>query len=194
MSVHTQTVCNFFQFPKIVQLFKEPVTAPYRERLGWWSAVDLARRLILPLFLVALPGNEVGSSSHCADNYGFGFMFQGAPVLILALYTTVYVYVQPYKLKLTNMIEAGVNVNFFLLLILNTTAFFREEYLTFPAPAVVANGSNDCSDSVSGIAAVSWILLPFYYLPLLVFCLVVLIKLLQYVRYLYILARHHIHL
>ena len=76
-------------------------------------------------------------------------------------------------------------MNFLLLLILNTTAFFREDYLTFPAPPEVqsSNATSSCTHSVSGVATVSWILMPFYYLPLAILCMVLGLKLFLYVRY-----------
>ena len=87
-------------------------------------------------------------------------------MFLLAVYTTVYIYVQPYKSNVTNLVEAAVNVHFLLLLVLNATSFFRDDYLTFPTPMLSANVTG-CSNGASGIATVSWILMPFYYLPLL---------------------------
>ena len=88
------------------------------------------------------------------------------PTLVLAVYTTLYVYIQPYKSRLANVIESAVNMNFLLLLILNSTAFFHDDYLTFPAPAEPYNSTTDsCSGSVRGVATVSWVLMPFYYIP-----------------------------
>ena len=57
-------------------------------------------------------------------------------------------------------------MNFLLLLILNSIAFFHDDYLTFPAPAESYNSTTDsCSGSVRGVATVSWVLMPFYYIP-----------------------------
>lgn len=111
----------------------------------------------------------------------FAFSFQVVPLLLLTIYTAVYGYVQPYQSKLTNLIEAAVNINFLVLLILNATAFFRDDYLTFPNLSHSANDT--CSDSVHGIATVSWILMPFYYLPLGALCVILLAALLAYIRY-----------
>lgn len=101
-------------------------------------------------------------------------------MLLLALYATVYGYVQPYKSGLTNMIEVAVNINFLVLLILNTTAFFSDEYLTFPFLSPSANDT--CSDSVHSMATVSWILMPFYYLPLVVLCVMLIAAVIIYVK------------
>lgn len=100
--------------------------------------------------------------------------------MILTLYTAVYGYVQPYKSKLSNMTEAVVNINFLVLLIFNATAFFHDDYLTFPPLAQLTNDT--CSDSVHDIATVSWILMPFYYLPLGAFCVILIAALLAYIR------------
>jgi hypothetical protein len=142
------------KFPKSVRSFQEALRLPYKERLRWWSAVDLARRLVFLILVVLLPDNEVVS------------------VLLLAVFTTIYAYVRPYKSTFSNLVESAVNVDFLLLLVLNTTAFFREDYLTFPPSA---QSGPDCSDS---IATVTWILMPFYYLPLAAFCVTLLSSLL----------------
>lgn len=100
--------------------------------------------------------------------------------MILTLYTAIYGYVQPYKSKLSNITEAAVNINFLVLLILNATAFFHDDYLTFPP--LVQSANDTCSDSVHGIATVSWILMPFYYLPLVGFFVILISALLAYIR------------
>ena len=105
------------------------------------------------------------------------------PVLLLAIYTAVYGYVQPYKTRLTNIIETVVDVNFLLLLSLNATSFFRDDYLTFPYASLSQSADDSCSDSVRGIAIVSWILTPFYYLPLLVLCITAMAAAAPYIRY-----------
>jgi hypothetical protein len=150
------------KFPRHVRSFHQSLTVSYREGCKWWSAVELARRLLFLLLIVIFPDNEA------------------VPVLLMAVYTTVYGYIQPYKCRLSNLIEAAVNLNFLVLLILNATTFFRDDYLTFPSQSQSANDS--CSDSVTGIATVSWVLMPLYYLPLVAFCTILIVVLLTYIR------------
>ena len=88
--------------------------------------------------------------------------------LHLAVFTTLYGYAQPYKAAVANLIETVVNINFLLLLLLNATPFFYEDALIFPTPST-SSAETSCPGHVSGIAIVSWILMPFYYLPLLLF-------------------------
>ena len=50
----------YLQLPGGMKLFHESLTVGYREGCRWWSAVDLGRRLVFILFIVAMPQNEVG--------------------------------------------------------------------------------------------------------------------------------------
>ena len=53
MDVHCE------QFPKSVRSFYQPLTVAYRVSCRWWSAVELARRLLFLLVVVELPDNKV---------------------------------------------------------------------------------------------------------------------------------------
>lgn len=44
-----------------MRAFHQSLTVKYRQGYVWWSAVELARRLVFLLFIVALPDNEVGA-------------------------------------------------------------------------------------------------------------------------------------
>lgn len=50
------------QFPSSVRAFHQSLTVRYRQGTRWWSAVELARRLLFLLFIVIFPDNEVGYS------------------------------------------------------------------------------------------------------------------------------------
>jgi hypothetical protein len=42
-----------------LKYFENPLTAAYKEKWRWWSAVELARRFTIILFFVTFPRNSV---------------------------------------------------------------------------------------------------------------------------------------
>ena len=56
----THVVYSCLQFPSSVRAFHQSLTVRYRQEYRWWSSVELARRLLLLLFIVVFPDNEVG--------------------------------------------------------------------------------------------------------------------------------------
>jgi hypothetical protein len=42
-----------------LKYFEDPLTATYKEKWRWWSAVELARRFIIVLSFVSFPRNSV---------------------------------------------------------------------------------------------------------------------------------------
>ena len=93
-------------------------------------------------------------------------------VLILAIYITVYGFAQPYKSRLANILETAVNLNFLFLLIINATSFFNSDLFTFSSISEsTSDSSSVCPASIGGVALVSWILMPVYYLPLIGLCI-----------------------
>ena len=109
---------------------------------------------------------------------------KASPTLVLAIIITVYGFVQPYKSQTANFLEIGVQVNFLVLLLIEATSNIRELYFTFP-PLLQSNVTSEpeCVDSLTGIAPITWILMPFYYLPLLVLTVVACVYLVLYIRY-----------
>ena len=114
------------------------------------------------------------------------FRMKASPTLVLAIVITVYGFVQPYKSQTANLLEMGVQVNFLLLLLIEATSNIRELYFTFP-PLLQSNATSEpeCVDSPTGIAPITWILMPFYYLPLFVFAVVACVYLALYIRYIH---------
>ena len=113
------------------------------------------------------------------------------PMFIMCIMLVIYGLVLPYKSKLTNILELGIQINFIVLLALDSTSFLKDTYNTFPTlPQVQASAqlnttavdSNNCKDIFSGISDISKILLPFYYLPLLLFIITAIGKLILYSR------------
>ena len=103
----------------------------------------------------------------------------------------VYGLIQPYKSKLTNVLELIVQINFIVLLALESTSFLKDTYNTFPPlPQMQASvqlnttaaDNNICKDAPVGISDLSKILLPFYYLPLLLLIITAIGKLIHHSR------------
>ena len=112
------------------------------------------------------------------------FLMKASPTLVLAIIITVYEFVQLYKSRTANILEIGVQVNFLLLLLIEATSGIRELYFTFP-PLRQSNTTSEpeCVDTLTGIAPITWILMPLYYLPLLVLTVVACVYLALYLRY-----------
>ena len=103
-------------------------------------------------------------------------------LLVMCIVFCIYGLVQPYKSRVTNIIEMLIQVTFIILLTLESTSFLRDIYNVFPLPQVrVGNGANVtmdvCTDGRSGVSVITSILLPFYYLPLLALIAVATVKL-----------------
>ena len=92
--------------------------------------------------------------------------FQTAAILVLAVILAVYGHIQPYKHRLTNLCEVANLMDFIILLSLRKTPSVIDKYFQFPDN----DGSSGCDDHTpKGVATISWVLLPVYYLPVLLF-------------------------
>ena len=49
----------FLQRPWVFRRSFEPLVIPFKEELKWWSSVELGRRIIIVLFIVSFPHNQV---------------------------------------------------------------------------------------------------------------------------------------
>ena len=103
-------------------------------------------------------------------------------VMVVAVNVTVYGYIQPYKSLLANLLEIAVNINFLFLLLINSTSFFHDDMFTFSD--ISSNiTSSDCGSSIAGIAHVSWLLMPVYYLPILGLSITAAVFAIHFIRY-----------
>ena len=116
---------------------------------------------------------------------------QMVPLFIMCIMLVIYGLVQPYKNKLTNVLELIVQINFIVLLALESTSFLKDVYNTFPPlPQMQASAQlnttaaddSTCKDAPVGISDLSKILLPFYYLPLLLLIITAISKLIHHSR------------
>ena len=116
------------------------------------------------------------------------------PLFIMCIMLAIYGLIQPYKSKLTNVLELVVQINLIVLLALESTSFLKDTYNTVPrlpqkqasaqlnTTVTAADDSSPCKDAPVGISDLSKILLPFYYLPLLLLIITATGKLIQYSR------------
>ena len=95
----------------------------------------------------------------------------------------MYGYIQPYKSLTANIVEIVIQMIFILLLALESTSFLRDAYNIFPPSEVqIVNGTDVCKDDLSGVSLLTAILLPFYYLPLLLLIMLAASKFILFVR------------
>ena len=84
-------------------------------------------------------------------------------IVIVAVIIAIHGYVQPYRSRLANLLELAVSINFLILLLINTTPYFNEDMFFFSSAE-----HNSTSECTNGVAQISWLLLPIYYLPIFV--------------------------
>ena len=97
----------------------------------------------------------------------------------------VYGITQPYKSRATNVMEMLIQINFILLLALESSGYLKDTYSVFPIPELPANNNVNITLSASTfnrISSITKILLPFYYLPVFPFIITAVVNLVQYIR------------
>ena len=103
-------------------------------------------------------------------------------LLFLCVVLVLYGYLQPYKKHLANTLEIIVELNFLFLLLLVSSQVL-EQYYTIPSPTpsiLEPHNSSECTGGSSlAVAPVTWILTPFYYLPLLILTGAVIVRITQ---------------
>lgn len=106
---------------------------------------------------------------YCDDNNNFpghGNM-QVSPLCVMSVMLVVYGMIQPYKNRTTNIVEMLVQINFILLLTLESSGYLKDTNVDLNS---------------SGVSTVTAILLPFYYLPIVPFIVTAGIKFIIYIR------------
>ena len=107
-------------------------------------------------------------------------------MLVLCIILVVYGYIQPYKSLTANVMEIVIQMNFVLLLALESTSFLKDTYNTFPESEVEAgtslNKTGVCKDDLTGVSVFTAILLPFYYMPLFLLAILAIVKLILFIR------------
>ena len=161
--------------------FEHPLTVIYKKKWRWWSAMELARRFIVILFVIPYPRNSV---SFKFSTWHFSFITnisisvqQLPPLLVVCIALATYGYIKPYKSLFANLMEVVVQTNFIILLTLESNGFLRDTYNTFPpllndTVNITPNEVATCSDSFTGVSRLAIILLPFLYFPVLLFTII----------------------
>ena len=94
---------------------------------------------------------------------------QVAPILVLSIILAVYGYAQPYKSRTANLLEIVTLTNFILLLLLREAPDVIDTHFRFPGADHDIHTHGDCMHMPDGISYISWILFPFYYIPVILF-------------------------
>ena len=129
-----------------------PLTEAFTDDYKWWSAIELLRRFLLLLFIVPFLDNPI------------------VPAFVVMIFATIYLFVQPYKSLLANILEAVQSVSTLILLfIASNTAITEGLLLITPSKQLESSITEDetCPNPVRGVSRLSILLASLYYLPLL---------------------------
>ena len=81
-----------------------------------------------------------------------------------------YGHTQPFKQLAVNVLETVLSINTIILLLLRNTHTIRDSFDSLGDQKLY--NETLCQDEVKGVTAFSWLLLPVYYLPLVICCTV----------------------
>ena len=90
----------------------------------------------------------------------------------------VFGFLQPYENLYCNVLECLLSLDVLVLLLMRNTAQISDKLQVPPQNNTTAN---QCAD-ISGVTGFTWLLLPFYYFPLIVLALVCSVILTRHVR------------
>ena len=140
---------NLLRKPRFLECTVQPLTAIYKPRFCWWSSVELFRRFVAILITVYLPKNTEAHS------------------YVIMSFATLYLFVQPYKFWVANILEAVLAVDALVMLLMVSTASIMDVLAPLELTKLSVNEDN-CPDPVSGVTNLTAVLTPLYYLPLLI--------------------------
>ena len=90
----------------------------------------------------------------------------------------VFGFLQPYENMYYNVLESLLSLNILVLLLMRNTGQISDELQVLPQNNINAS---QCAD-ISGVTGLSWLLLPFYYFPVIVLALACSVVVAYYVR------------
>ena len=102
-------------------------------------------------------------------------------MFILMVTFTVYAYILPYKEKLVNFIELFFQLSHIMFLLVRSTKSIINKYLKFPGYEHIDDDTKSCQRKTD-TAYLTWILLPFAYLPLFVITGIFIAKVIMTIR------------
>ena len=132
-----------------------PLTSAFKNDLYWWGSVELARRFLLLLFTIPFPGVPI------------------APAFVLMISTTLYLFVQPYRSRVANILESLLSLVTLILLFIASNEAINEFLLTVESTQLQSSVTSleTCPTPVLGVTKLTVLMTPFYYFPLLIlFC------------------------
>lgn len=80
----------------------------------------------------------------------------------------LYSYIQPFEQLHVNILETILSINTLILLLLRNTEDISDTLGTIERQ--LPQNEMDCQDDIRGVTDFSWLLLPVYYLPLIICC------------------------
>ena len=107
------------------------------------------------------------------------------PLVVLCTTLVLYGLIQPYKSQVANVVELIVQANFFILLALESISFLSSALSpsqTVQRADTSLNETDICTDETTGTSLFTTIQLIVFYIPLLLFIVVALFKLIVYIR------------
>ncbi|KAL5493999.1 hypothetical protein EMCRGX_G015265 [Ephydatia muelleri] len=128
----------------------QPLTDAFKEDWRWWGAMELARRFLLLLFTLPFPGNPI------------------PPSYLLMAYLCAYAFIQPYKSAVVNLVEVALCVDLLVMLLIVGDSAITEDLLYSHTTQLSVSQSNQDGCIVSGFTSFASLMVPLYYLPLLV--------------------------
>lgn len=88
---------------------------------------------------------------------------------MLMISASLYGFVQPFKHLAVNILETVLSINTLILLLLRNTDIIEEDLGSLSQQP---EHTSTCQDKVEGLTAFTLLLLPLYYLPLIIGCTV----------------------
>ncbi len=187
---HALLVLNpLLQRPTWIRSCIQPLKEGIGNKYTVWPAVELGRRLLLLLFIIAYPGNDVSSVLDSSVQTMFSVLFsllQYPAIFILMVFVAAFGYLQPYKHLFTNILEIVLCINVLTMLLLRNTRTLTEEFQGLEEQD--GQSDDECNDKFDGVTDLAILLGTFYYFPLVVFPVVTTAWVFAYLRQVMIMA------
>ena len=138
---------------RLLNFLQSPLTEAFRDKFRWWSAIELLRRFLLLLFVIPFLGNPI------------------VPAFVFMVFATIYLFIQPYKSLLANILEAVQSVSTLILLFIASDTAIIESLLQITSSKQLESSiteDENCPNPVRGVTRLSILLASLYYLPLLI--------------------------
>ena len=132
-----------------------PLSYAFKSELECWGAsMELSRRFLLLLFTLAFP-----FSSHLASAF------------VIMVLMTIYLFIQPYKSVLANILETVLSLSTLILLFIVSDVAITERLLQISSSKQLHSSvtqSKSCHDQVRGVTNLTILLSLLYYLPFII--------------------------